>query len=91
MGEKELVLELGELTNVTFQCKHKGCGASMTFKAGGAAGAVEIICPGCGQPYPQIRGALSAFREFLKIADGIGGIDTRITIRAAALGDQSKS
>ena len=86
MGEKELVLELGELAQLSFCCKHPGCGASMTFPAGGAAHAVEIHCPGCGQNYSQIRGALSAFREFLAAARTLDGVDTRITIRASALG-----
>jgi hypothetical protein len=90
VGEKEFVLELSELTELTFRCKHPGCDASMTFRAGGKASAVEIHCPGCGQHYSQIRGALSAFREFLASAK-IDGLDARITIRASALGGPTKS
>jgi len=91
MGEKEFVLELGELMQVTFRCRHVGCGATMMFQAGAEPHAVEICCPGCGHNYTQIRNTLSAFRQFLTSAGALKDLDTRITIRASALGGPTES
>lgn len=96
MGEKELVLELSDLAQISFCCKHAEsgtntkCGTTLAFPAGGAARAVEIVCPGCGHNYSQIRGVLSAFGEFLKAAGAIKDLDTRITVHASALGGPAK-
>lgn len=91
MGEKELMLGLGELAEITFRCKQPGCGASMTFRSDGTTSVAEIFCPGCGRRYSEITGVMGAFRRFLAAARTLDGIDTRITIRASALGDQPKS
>jgi hypothetical protein len=87
MGEKEMVFEIDELTQLTFHCQH--CGTRLTFRADvEPTSSSDIPCPGCGRNYTQIRGALGAFREFLKAAK-IDGLNTRITVRASALsGDQ---
>ena len=84
MGEKEFVLELSELTQLTFRCKHRGCDTSMTFQVDGTSGHADMRCPGCGRACSQIAKALGAFREFLRAAT-IDDIDTRIPISASVL------